>query len=90
MVRLRPVKLIKYSIEIMYPKIDPALPPDEQKRRRNALRVYRSTYKNGWHTDRYRSIIAEKVKTVQLKRSTVTEKAVTFELSKEELKKGGE
>jgi hypothetical protein len=89
LVRVRPVRLVKYSIEVMFPAIDPALSPAEKKKRQGALRVWRQVFARGaW--DARRHLVAEYVKTVQLRRSTVTDKTVTFVLSKDELKKGGE
>jgi prepilin-type N-terminal cleavage/methylation domain-containing protein len=90
MVRLRPVRIVRYTLEPMFPSINPALPPAEQAKRQGAMRLWRQTYyKGAWNNSRGRSIIAEWVKSVQLRRSTVTSKAISFSISKYEAKKGG-
>ena len=91
MVRLRPVRLIKYVIKLQYPGPTPTdMPKDELAKRKNALRIFRKAYVNGSWGSGDGQLIAENVKTLQFRRSTVTDKAVSFELSKQELKKGGE
>jgi prepilin-type N-terminal cleavage/methylation domain-containing protein len=90
MVRLRPVRLVKYTLEPMFPTINPQLPALEQAKRKGAMRLWRQTYyKGAWNAGRNRSMIAEWVKSVQFKRTTVTTKAISFSISKSEAKKGG-
>lgn len=95
-VRLRPIRLVKYSIEVMFPTIDPKLPADEQAKRRGALRVWRQLFLNGSWTSTDgkgnvlgRMMVAEWVKSVQLRRDSVTDKSIKFSLAKTVLPKGG-
>lgn len=93
-VRLRPIKLVKYSIEVMFPNVDPNLAPSEKAKRTGALRVWRTVYLNGaWPASSTgatngRQMIAEYVKSVQFKRATITDKSISFTLSKVVLKGG--
>lgn len=91
MVRLRPVRLVKYTLEPMFPTINPAMPAAEQAKRKGAMRLWRQTYvKGAWNPNRGRSIIAEWVKSVQFKRTTTTNQSISFSISKYELKRGGQ
>jgi hypothetical protein len=82
-VRVRPVRLVKYTIETMYPNINPALPAATRAAQQGSLRIWRQTMVKGqWMPNQGRALIAENVKTLQFTRSTVTNKSILFTLSK--------
>jgi|GEM_PF-1394382 len=78
-VRLRPVKLVKYYVKQMYPT-------HAEEKMRQLVQLYRQTLTNGkWEDKKNNFLIAEKLKSVQFRRNSVTDKSVLFEISRSEL-----
>jgi len=82
LVRLRPVKLVKFYIKPMYPS-------DPDPKRRMLMQLYRHVYTKGkWDLAKNHFMIAEKLKSVQFRRNSVSDKAVLFDISRSELSEG--
>ncbi len=77
-VRLRPVRLVKYLIEEMNPN-----EPDPKKK--GLVRLIRWVYTGSWDPKKNRFMVADKLRSVQFRRDSVTQKTVLFDLSKQEL-----
>lgn len=83
-VRLRPVKLVKYYVEEMYPDEKTKAKPDPK--RLGLVRLFRWVYTDGkWDKNVNHFMIAEKLKALQFRRNSVTTKAVLFDFSKQDL-----
>lgn len=85
LIRLRPVRLVKYTVELMYPTISPTTKDPEEIKKKDLLRVWRHIYTNGWDRRRNRFIVAENVRSIQFRRNSITEKAIIFNVSRTEL-----
>lgn len=92
LVRLRPVRLVKYSVEEMYPGTpDPSMAKAERERRQGAMRLWKQVFVPGKSWDQTKKfLLAENVKTVQFTRPTITDQTILFNISKDKLKRGGE
>ena len=77
-VRVRPVRLVKYQLELMNPS-------EKDPKKVGLVRLWRWAYTGSWNPNKNRFLVAEKLRSVQFRRNSVTEKTVLFDLSRQEL-----
>lgn len=77
-VRVRPVRMVRYQIELMNPS-------EKDPKKVGLVRLWRWAYTGSWNPKKNRFLIAEKLRSVQFRRNSVTEKTVLFDLSRQEL-----